>query len=276
MLLGSSIFVSAFVIEVRCRAFEIRFKEVLEEQQQKRDRKKTNSPNLLLLPPFSRRNSVALPTENQPKTGSKLPLRQRKTPISPPGGPDQPEVPEGDGLNSNGNIEAGQSGGRAGESEIKVTVDTIVQQQHPNTIEATSANMNKSSEEKPTKSINSTVVSPPLGGKILQPRHKHHRSLFFSTQGIGARFAHIPLPNIHQSAEEQDAEHSNIKSNTGEEFVPSSNPYARNSELAHLTHLERLRIGGVEYRAIRLLVWLVPAYFILWQLFGCISLGAWV
>ncbi|KAK6520226.1 hypothetical protein TWF506_000506 [Arthrobotrys conoides] len=39
---------------------------------------------------------------------------------------------------------------------------------------------------------------------------------------------------------------------------------------------QRFHLGGLEYRAIYLLSWIVPAYFILWQLFSCISLGAWI
>lgn len=39
---------------------------------------------------------------------------------------------------------------------------------------------------------------------------------------------------------------------------------------------ERKELGGCEYKAISLLSWLVPLYFILFQLFGCLGLGAYV
>ncbi|RVD86854.1 uncharacterized protein DFL_005108 [Arthrobotrys flagrans] len=48
---------------------------------------------------------------------------------------------------------------------------------------------------------------------------------------------------------------------------------------AHRSDLDqeqRFHLGGLEYRAIHLLSWIVPAYFILWQLFSCISLGGWI
>lgn len=51
---------------------------------------------------------------------------------------------------------------------------------------------------------------------------------------------------------------------------------SRNSQFHGLTREERDRIGGVEYQAISLLAWLVPTYFVLWQLFGCIALGAYM
>ncbi|KAK6522649.1 hypothetical protein TWF281_002085 [Arthrobotrys megalospora] len=48
---------------------------------------------------------------------------------------------------------------------------------------------------------------------------------------------------------------------------------------AHRSDLDqeqRFHLGGLEYRAIYLLSWIVPAYFILFQLLSCISLGAWI
>jgi potassium uptake Trk family protein len=56
----------------------------------------------------------------------------------------------------------------------------------------------------------------------------------------------------------------------------SSGILSRNSQFHHLTEEEREELGGYEYRAVILLSWLVPAYYILFQLFGCIGLGAYV
>lgn len=50
----------------------------------------------------------------------------------------------------------------------------------------------------------------------------------------------------------------------------------RNAQFHGLTKAERDHLGGVEYRAITLLAWIVPAYFILWQLIACIGLGAYM
>jgi hypothetical protein len=50
----------------------------------------------------------------------------------------------------------------------------------------------------------------------------------------------------------------------------------RNGEFFNLTLKEREYLGGVEYRAVEVLVVTVAAYFILWQLLGAISLGAWM
>ncbi|RAL60223.1 hypothetical protein DID88_000003 [Monilinia fructigena] len=50
----------------------------------------------------------------------------------------------------------------------------------------------------------------------------------------------------------------------------------RNGQFHGLSRDEREHLGGVEYRAISFLAWLVPAYFILWQVLGGIGLGAYM
>ncbi|KAL1849940.1 hypothetical protein Daus18300_013074 [Diaporthe australafricana] len=50
----------------------------------------------------------------------------------------------------------------------------------------------------------------------------------------------------------------------------------RNGQFHNLTAKEREYLGGVEYRAIKLLIATVTMYFFLWQILGAIALGAWV
>lgn len=50
----------------------------------------------------------------------------------------------------------------------------------------------------------------------------------------------------------------------------------RNGQFHNLTAREREYLGGVEYRAIKLLIATVTVYFLLWQLLGAIALGAWI
>ena len=59
-------------------------------------------------------------------------------------------------------------------------------------------------------------------------------------------------------------------------YFQSGGRVGRNSQFYSLTLSERERLGGVEYRAVMLLEVIVPVYFILWQLLGCIGLGAYV
>jgi hypothetical protein len=50
----------------------------------------------------------------------------------------------------------------------------------------------------------------------------------------------------------------------------------RNGLFFGLSKAEREHLGGVEYRAITLLSYVVTFYFILWQLLGCLGLGAYM
>ena len=49
----------------------------------------------------------------------------------------------------------------------------------------------------------------------------------------------------------------------------------RNSQFHNLTDKERRKLGGIEYDAICLLSYIVPIYFLLWQLLGALGVGAW-
>ncbi|BFZ64031.1 hypothetical protein YB2330_005169 [Saitoella coloradoensis] len=59
-------------------------------------------------------------------------------------------------------------------------------------------------------------------------------------------------------------------------LMTSAPSIGRNSTFMFLTKNQREELGGVEYRAIRVLEWLIPAYYILWQLLGSLGLGWWM
>jgi Trk-type K+ transport system membrane component len=50
----------------------------------------------------------------------------------------------------------------------------------------------------------------------------------------------------------------------------------RNAQFHDLTSEEREHLGGCEYRALKILAIIVPTYFFLWQVLGCLALGAWI
>ncbi|KAH8698639.1 putative potassium transporter [Talaromyces proteolyticus] len=51
---------------------------------------------------------------------------------------------------------------------------------------------------------------------------------------------------------------------------------SRNSQFYGLTPAERDRLGGVEYKAISFLSIVVPLYFVLFNIFGLVGIGAWI
>lgn len=74
-----------------------------------------------------------------------------------------------------------------------------------------------------------------------------------------------PRPNTPQACRnERQSSHS------------PAGPVGRNYPFHGLSFSERQRLGGYEYRAVVFLSFLVPIYFVLWQLLGCLSCGAWV
>lgn len=63
---------------------------------------------------------------------------------------------------------------------------------------------------------------------------------------------------------------------TGRFLEEKRDNIGRNGEFFNLTLKEREYLGGVEYRAVELLVVTVGMYYVLWQLLGAIALGAWI
>jgi len=98
---------------------------------------------------------------------------------------------------------------------------------------------------------------------------------------------HITLPPVEGEFELSDrlARASRaVASNIAERHnvPPKSNhaPSIRSENTANsdidLTNAEREELGGYEYKAVRLLSWLVPLYFTIWQFISCISCGWWI
>lgn len=107
--------------------------------------------------------------------------------------------------------------------------------------------------------------------------HSNHR--FISMQGVGAQAnAGIKrrLTDTSFNTTDQNLENVALKAATNHLPFLNSGYVSRNSQFHHLSEEEREHLGGYEYRAVRFLAWLVPLYFFLWQLFGCLGLGAYV
>jgi len=108
-------------------------------------------------------------------------------------------------------------------------------------------------------------------------RRRPRRRSFVSPSGVGAvsgadlRTVISRAPTVG-SLEDQ----SRTPRKTTHKYFPSSGFIGRNSQFHNLTEAEREELGGVEYKAIFWLSWIVPLYFVLWQLFSCIGLAAWV
>lgn len=117
-------------------------------------------------------------------------------------------------------------------------------------------------------------------------REAHPHAQILSFQGVGAhlhstsfRFLSVEGMCGRRSKEVKNGENYDH----GEDINISQCPnyltrhtMGRNAQFFGLSKAERDHLGGMEYRAITLLSYVVPAYFVLWQLLGCVFLGAYM
>ncbi len=130
-------------------------------------------------------------------------------------------------------------------------------------------------------SIETNVTRRITFASPASPTRQRQHGRILSMQGIGARqnvenhptssarpIYHDELPRTKQGNAENLplSQHGTLSG----AFV------GRNSQFSNLSLAEREEIGGVEYRAVTYLAVIVPLYLIVWQLLGCIGLGAYV
>jgi hypothetical protein len=196
--------------------------------------------------------------EHEALRKSEEPLRSTAQPESSPASPSNHVITElhlatgsGDGLD-----DSGSPGSSASEPPGKVK---FAVSPHPNP-------------------VNHDLYSPaPL---------QRYPTRIFSGNGVGARprlnnHPRNAIPRVDQSrliADEEkalkrdDNSHAILK-----KYLDGINGLVgRNSQFHGLTEKERRKLGGLEYDALALLAYLVPAYFLLFQLFGLIGIGAWI
>jgi hypothetical protein len=226
IFIGSAIFVSAFVVQVRKAAFEKRFRAVVSEKKKKPARARNESRSRLSLA-------------------------------------DVDESP--------------QSGTRPGQSQDRTNEDGTLREEplvHPSSPVAD----------------DSRAMSPAIS---FQPdsyldKVRSHRSIYrenesvFSMQGVGARPT-ASLDVIRTDRHDDSvtlrerkghyASSENVDDNSRDQF---GGWIGRNSQFHGLTDKERERLGGYEYRAVQFLAWLVPVYFVLFQLLGCLGCSSWI
>jgi hypothetical protein len=114
-----------------------------------------------------------------------------------------------------------------------------------------------------------------------EPQHSHR---LFHVGGVGARSIATTHRYSIQSAlgapvlsdiSTSVGDHRSVFS-IDEKAKVGHEASGRNSTFHDLTYKERERLGGVEFKAVVFLSWLVPIYFIVFQFLGAISLGAFV
>ena len=256
ILLGSAIWVSIAVVHVRRKAFERKFKRIVEAARQKR-RERSNSGG---------RRSFSKSSHTRPEVDGVV-VRGRAIQSEKHSSAD-----EIDGILSNRNEIAAVEDGTAPAADQKSEQNQALED-----LEAGNVDLDASKAAKPL-AVDTGVSRRITFASPSSPVRERQHGRILSMQGIGARQniqnhpMKSPQPIYTDQLPKIDEERDPMTwfSLMSSEFV------GRNSQFKGLTLAERERLGGVEYRALCLLAVLVPAYFILWQLLGCIGLGAYV
>ena len=249
ILLGSAIWVSIAVVHFRRKAFERRFKSIVEEARQRRRNRSTSRRRLSL--PLSR-SQPRPEVDGVVVRGRAIPLEQncaeevddhRKEPHDQSQPHPEPES-KAEGP------EADNSSPGPPHAEQPLSIDTGL-----------------------TRRI--TFASPASPTRGRQPGR------VFSMQGVGARqdvdIHPISSPRPQFPGELPRINEGSVKSLPLPRHGTLTGAFVgRNSQFSNLSLAEREQIGGVEYRAITYLAVIVPLYYVLWQLLGCIGLGAYV
>ena len=264
IMLGSAIFVSAFVVHVRRRAFEKKFEIVTERQKSARGRVKTwannnfrgRSRETAKDEDSGTKDTDADKVDNASSEAEGGSTARDETPPARRGAPEMNGISSKTGERVDPDIEGGEPVSPAGSRNPGITFR----------------------DDTRFATANRTATYNP------QPIRRQHSNLF-SMQGVGAR----PMSTIRTNTALDLQPYPNIQGTGGlrrrtnkakediEKYFDSAAGWiARNSQFHGLSEEEREQLGGCEYRAVSLLAWLVPAYFVLWQLIGCIGCAAWV
>ena len=275
IMMGSAIFVSSAIIHIRKRAFERRLEDLAE-------RKRKLRPGRALTFSFSKRRASSNIRDDAVASGA-----MRGQVIKLPDAPTSP-VERGERKGHiNGNVVAHQS------SPTAMPQDGIV---------ATSDGVNYGSShfDDDQDKFDLRSENPPdhihFGDgqhEHSNPRLHHHRprSKLFTGSGVGVR----NLDNHPKNAQpvsaskfepierqDHDTENVDLQKRAGsfaavDKYLKTINGYVgRNSQFHNLSEKERRKLGGIEYDAIELLSYIVPIYFVLWQLLGALGVGAWI
>lgn len=259
ILLGSAIWVSIAVVHVRRKAFERRFKSIVEEERQRRRNRSTSRRRLSL--PGSRSRS-------RPEVDGVV-VRGRVIPS------EKDAAEEVDGYLNHLNDQTQPDGNTSLNNRHLPKPESGAED-----LEADNLNLGSAQAGQPLGIDNSMTRRITFASPASPTRERHHGRIL-SMQGVGARQnvenhpITSPRPiycNEIPRTDEENAERLSLPRHR----ISSEGIVGRNSQFSHLSLAEREKIGGVEYRAVTYLAVIVPLYFVLWQLLGCIGLGAYL
>ena len=284
ILLGSAIWVSIAVVHVRRKAFERRFKSIVEEERQKRrTRNRSNSRRAFSFQRTSNhsgpevdgivvRGSVIEPEKDlgQDANGN-VHVPSRKSGLG--------KRPSDD-ANGNLNVPSRRTSRSSPAVEDPADQGWLEEGLPVGGADAESREPRPSGEP---LSVNTGVTRRITFASPSSPTRRREHGRLLTMQGVGARQnllnhpvktpppIYDDLPKLGEGAAlTEETKRHGVYGFMLNGFI------GRNSQFSSLTLAERERLGGVEYKAVTILALIVPLYFVLWQLLGCIGLGWYV
>ena len=249
IMMGSAIFVSSAILHIRKRAFEKKFAELIEKK-----RKRLQRPRTLSFSWSRRRASNTGDHEAAIASGA-----VRGSAIQEPTSDPEHKTPESTQSQTDQGLE---------DPQLPPSTDQPPDREQDGHI--------RFQDNLPA--IEHTAPKP----RVV----RRHRSSFFEGRGVGARGLenhprHSRPVYFNTSADESAIEDDDTSRqplpSKMDKYLDTVNGYlGRNSQFHNLSEKERKKLGGIEYDAIYLLSWVVPAYFFLWQLLGALGVGAWI
>lgn len=242
IMIGSAIFVSAFVVHLRKRAFEKKFRIVVGKKRLKDGtRRRTTSLHRTSVHELGafRRSSAASDFKDVRSTG------EGSQSVSP-----FPAI----GTSSTAN---GKDKSQFESAIVDGDADDLGDQPH-------------------------LTFSQDTRFRASNTSTRRRSRLSFGTLGVGARpGASMDITSVDDLSTARSINHNGAldasdKDDADHYFDAAEGWTSRNSQFHGLNDKERERLGGYEYRAVALLAWLVPVYYVLFQLLGCLGCAAWV
>lgn len=281
IIIGSAIWVSIFTVHTRKRVFESRFKYMIKAQRDARRLRRRSLSETREVPVQRRLATSQKDAEPLDKSDFESRHSEPRDPIREP-----PRDEMARGSSQNVEAEAGDGVGDGMLLSKKRTSISLRESVEPESNSSTcelpgttaiarkgfkngrsSSNLNVGDENAMINEA-SAINSRDAHGLTFAPGvgHKPNTSVYtLSGAGTLTRTESIPETVAEKEASPWKYTSYLTRHNTG-----------RNAQFYGLTYKEREHLGGVEYRAISLLAWIVPIYFVLWQLIACLTLGAYM
>lgn len=260
IILGSAILVSSVVVGVRRAAFEKKFKDIFESRKHRRERSWSRRGRSWSLSrktrevhdgPFHSNDGQDHGDSQETAHESDKIMKERS--VTPPARRGAPEM-----------------NGISGETGEKLNLDS------PDTLEEQPEEEVLQPHTSALQFTSDTVFHRRHGSQSPVSTRRRPHSIF-NVQGVGARpTASLNLTTAGRPPSTAPSIHPASQGDIGRYFESMEGWISRNSQFHGLTDKERAHLGGYEYRAVKFLSWLVPAYFVLWQLLGCLGCAAWI